>query len=502
MKPLMLLINLAAVCSFAQGGFIDNSFSQDGRAIFFLDSMEGAASVVRTQPDGKIVVAGYDANVSVFRFNTDGAVDSAFGINGFAEIVLNGMHSVATGLSILDDGKILLSGYDNVGGHYDYFLIRLNSDGSLDNSFDGDGIVMFDFNGGSNDNAVGHVVQTNGKIVLSGTYYHISNPDQDIALVRFNSDGSLDSTFGINGITITDFNEDFANGIEIQPDDKIITVGSWRVTGGEQKFSIIRHNQDGDLDSTFGLNGITTYSIDSTDHSAEAARIQSDSKIVVVGWNSSGSYGHFVIRLNVNGSIDSTFGVNGLTTTSPNFNSSDDLAIQTDGKIIVIGTNYFDDDFSAIRLNSDGSLDQSFANSGFIQTDFFGGADYAKSVCLQDDGRVLIAGLSHFWMLSAQYVSLSRYTTNGFLELDLQSMDVDSVQIKVYPNPFSEILILETNQTEEFLVELIDYSGQIIYSEMSTGSNTQLSLLDLGPGIYFVRVWLEDSIMLRPVVKI
>jgi uncharacterized delta-60 repeat protein/uncharacterized repeat protein (TIGR01451 family) len=225
-------------------------------------------------------------------------------------------------------------------------------------------------------------IQSDGKIVAVG------GTDGDFAISRYEGDGSLDSTFGVSGTVTTDFGGfDYGQAVAIQSDGKIVAVG-----GADGDFAIARYEDDGSLDSTFGINGIkTTYS--GGPDGGNAVAIQSDGRIVVAG-DAGGDFG--VVRYNDEGDLDSTFGIGGVVKTD--FGASDGasaIGIQTDGKIVVAGTiddpYSTDSDMGVVRYNSDGNLDSTFGISGMVTTDL-GGSDAGRAVAIQSDGKIVVVG--------------------------------------------------------------------------------------------------------------
>ena len=275
---------------------------------------------------------GIDTHFALARYNTNGALDSTFGAGGIVTTDISDYNS-ARALAIQSDGKIVVAGYTSIGGYNDFTVVRYNTDGSLDSTFGiaNSGIALADF-GGGNDYAYALGIQSDGKIVAAGRSF-----GNDFAVVRFNADGTLDTTFGAGGGVITAVGSyaDKAYALGIQSDGKIVTAGHNEVGGALDEFALVRYTSNGALDSTFGTNGIVTTEI--VNASASAMRIQSDGKIVAAGRTSvGGGYDFALVRYNANGSLDTSFGTNGIVTTPiggyTEYVSA--LGIQSDGKIV------------------------------------------------------------------------------------------------------------------------------------------------------------------------
>ena len=285
--------------------------------------------------------------------------------------------------------------------------------GDLDPGFGSGGRVTTDF-AGAPDGAHAVVVQPDGKIIAGG---FTDGFFLNFALVRYNSDGSLDSTFGTGGKVSTPFPDDFAflDALALQRDGKIVAAGSTF----SDKFALARYDRDGTLDASFGSGGLVTTAFSSQDH-ATAVAVQSDGKIVVGGLAAGATYQDFaLLRYNSDGTLDSSFGTGG--TVLSDFGAIDNanaLAIQPDGKIIAAGfTNGVSTiaaDFALARYNPTGSLDSSFGSAGFVTTDFpvdSPASDVVNALVLQPDGRIIAAGFSfpqHFSATGPAF-ALARY---------------------------------------------------------------------------------------------
>ncbi|MBA2434942.1 MAG: hypothetical protein H0V54_07660, partial [Chthoniobacterales bacterium] len=233
-------------------------------------------------------------------------------------------------------------------------------------------------------------------------------------------DGDLDPTFGTNGKVTTDFGTiiDEARAVAVQPDGKIVTAGA-TVGGNFFDFALARYNTDGSLDITFGTGGKVTTAFNTNNDEAFAVALQADGKIVAAGFAVIGGTDDFALaRYNTNGSLDTTFGTGGKVTTA--FGSSIDrahaVAVQPDGKIVaagraVIGGGSFD--FALARYNTDGSLDTTFGTGGKVTTACGSSNDEAFAVALQPDGKIVAAGRV---FSNKEDFALARYNTDGSLD--------------------------------------------------------------------------------------
>jgi uncharacterized delta-60 repeat protein len=404
----------------AASGDLDTSFDSDGKVTTDLAGFDEQPRASAVQADGKIVVAGYvvdglDFDTALVRYNTDGSLDATFGTNGtvITDMLGSDSNDVAFATAVQSDGKIIVAGYADASG-FDVMVARYLGDGSLDMSFGAGGKVTTDFFG-SSDTARAVTVQADGKIIVAGST-QVGTGNFDFALVRYNSDGSLDASFGASGKVTTDFvgEIDVARSVAIQADGKIIVGGDAYVSTNNYDFALVRYNQDGMLDASFGSGGKVTTDFAGAEDFGHAAALLADGRIVLAGSASNGSDMDFAAaRYNSNGSLDNAFGTGGKVTTD--FSSSDNLGfsavIQTDGKLIVAGYVGLlsDSDFAITRYNADGSLDATFGSGGKITTDFFGFEDEGFSAAIQADDKLIVAGRT-FNGTSGYVFAVARYS--------------------------------------------------------------------------------------------
>jgi len=413
---------LAVACS--GPGDLDSSFDSDGKATTAFGPAHNMGKDLVVQEDRKIVVAGEfenspsDTNFALARYNPDGALDTSFGSDGKVVTSISSGGDNAFALAVQPDRKLVVAGFTDNGPATDFALVRYDPNGSLDTSFSDDGKLITDL-GSDREVAFDVAVQEDGKVVAAG-YSWNGNPlaggtDDDIALARYNPDGSLDPTFSGDGKVITDFvgYADRAHAVAVEPNGKIVVAGSAASDDtGNDDFALARYDPDGSLDPTFGDDGkvVTHFGYSS----AFDVAVQKDEKLVAAGFSSSrGTGDDFALaHYNPNGSLDATFSGDGKLATS--FGSDDQaqgLAIQSDGKIVAAGyapgsNKYLD--FALVRYEPDGSLDTSFHNDGKVTTDFSGHSDQAEGVTTQDDGKIVAAGYAHSTHDSSRF-AVARY---------------------------------------------------------------------------------------------
>jgi uncharacterized delta-60 repeat protein len=365
---------------------------------------QNQANGVKVQPDGKVIVVGGgfgggDA-AFVIRYNSDGTLDTTFDGDGIATTAIEIAGNVFFDVALQPDGKIVACGSAiTSSADQNYILVRYNSNGSLDSTFGSGGIVRTDF-GSSTELATAIALAPDGKIVVSGL------SDNTLGIGRYNTNGTLDTTFDGDGkVTATNFVfTSTGTDVAVQPDGKIIAVGRPNSIGT----SILRYNTNGTPDTTFDGDGRADLS--SPDF-GNAVAIQTDGRIIVGGRarDLANNRDFAIARLNVNGSLDTTFDIDGIASAdigAPILNavSTDDaltdILIQPNGKIIAVGTTQLGIGTSlhtgVARFNTNGSLDTTFHASGRVSTfDEFQLVDVSesgKAVALQPDGKIIVAG--------------------------------------------------------------------------------------------------------------
>ena len=342
----VLLFSGSGQLARAADGDLDPTFGIGGKVVTDFTNSTDWLSRVAVQPDGKIVTAGvsFPGNkYALARYNPDGTLDVTFGIGGKVTTVLPGnVQGGADGLLLLPDGKIMISGSIDLPSSYDtsFALLRYNSDGSLDTTFGNGGVVTTNV-GPDDDQAYRLALQSDGKIVAAGRRGIHFNPTEQrkghVGLARYNPDGSLDTSFGNGGKVDTDFGQ----GLESYALAVIIQPDGRIVIAGESsyEFLVARYNSNGTLDTTFSGDGFALVNFSSSWGHGRDAVLQPDGKIILVGIAEVNSpYDSFALaRVNPDGSFDQSFG-NGGKVIMVNQGDLEAVVLQNDGKLIALGT--------------------------------------------------------------------------------------------------------------------------------------------------------------------
>ena len=353
-----------AVLRFNTDGSLDSTFSGDGRLITNLGGYDRANGVA-IQPNGKIVAVGEKCSssspcdVALVRYNLNGTLDTTFSGDGKQTSDFGGGDNGSSSLAIQSNGKIVLAGYMSNGTDNDFAVYRYLSNGTLDTTFSGDGMVNIGFGAGKNDTATDLVIQSDGKIVVAGYTGNVAVANGNFAISRLNTNGSLDTTFSGDGKLTTNFGgDDLALGVSLQADGKIVAVGEkFDLATNISSVAVARYGIDGSLDTTFNSTGKKIFSIvPGKDASAADVIVQPDGKIFISGGTRDGGGLRDValVRLNSGGTLDSAFSGDGKVTINfGGFDSGIALALQpSDGKYIVAGSinTGADADFALARV--------------------------------------------------------------------------------------------------------------------------------------------------------
>jgi len=452
--------NQIAIARFMPNGNPDPTFSGDGKASLGLANMDIDAADLMILPDGKMLCIGsaWNSTENFFllaRLNTDGTLDHNFDGDGIVTLQIVSSFKGAGTVALQPDGKMVAAGYANLTGYEEFALIRIKPDGTLDNSFGGgDGIVTIPV-GESYAGAEDVLIQPDGKIVAAG--YAVANGYEDFALIRLNTNGILDQGFGGgDGIVIASFTNknDVATSVALQSDGKIVLAGYAETIGGtaDVEMAVVRFNPNGTPDNSFSGDGFAMIHVTENPDAARAIRIQQDGKMLLGGYSQQvepgGEQYHFtMVRLTANGLPDPAFG------------SGDGIAILP------------------ISING----------------------DFIYAMALQPDGKAVAAGPARI----GEYKSfaVARFLTG--VTVDTKSPEIFLSNISLFPNPVCEQATLqyELKTKERITVNLFDVQGKFIKNilpptEKNAGNHLETLLFDsLTPaGHYFLSIESENAI--------
>ncbi|MGZ5566344.1 MAG: hypothetical protein ACXWKG_04950, partial [Limisphaerales bacterium] len=370
----------------ASPGEIDPTFGAGGKVVVRFVYQAYANGIV-LQPDGKILLFG-NCNYGDYinRLNADGSFDSTFGSKG---MLYSQNYATCSALSLASDGKLIAAGSFHTISR-DYFSIRrYATNGTLDTSFATGGSVTTDM--GYDGGASSVLVQRDGKIILAG--HSTPGTNQMFAIARYLSNGDLDYGFAQQGRLFVDFGQRFQRcaGAAMQADGKLVFVGDANTYSDNSRVALVRCTPNGALDPTFNQTGKVASDFGSA-CAAHSVAIQSDGKIVVGGW---ANLACLLVRYNVNGTLDTSFGPNGtgaVATAVGTWDSWSKIILQPDGKILAVGQTATYDQLVVGRFNQNGVLDNTFGANGIVRLSLGTLRSTGVGLALQPNGKLLVTG--------------------------------------------------------------------------------------------------------------
>ena len=517
---LISFIILIALNVCAQPGSLDPTFSKDGRRVTVVDSLiTGEALAI--QKDGKIVVAGTafnppssnSAQLIIVRYKPDGGYDRSFGDSG---IVITELKAAPRSVIIQPDGKIV------VGANFSkkiakktyrnfFAVLRYHPNGIIDSTFGENGLVLTDFQQKDGGTLTSLILQPDGKFVTGG-YVFLDSAGyywkSAFALARFTSDGKLDSSFGNNGKVITQVLTNFnfylterCNALAVQDDGKIIAGGISNSTFSS--VALVRYYSNGSVDSSFGNSGRVRLNAYGWAEGNDVL-LKRNGKIVVGGLVSPiGNNSFALFQFKSNGTPDSNFAVNGVDSFHILIaqHNSTHIALQHDGKIVIAGTaNKPYDNNSVIvlaRVHGNGKLDSRFGTHGEVTTEYENFHATAQAVALQADGKIVTAGTIWRYIEHpkkfAEKIAVERYNVREMHHDFVNNAsgnklkDLFSVPF-VSPNPTKDILHLQNLSSSAKTISVVDVNGKVLQQTVTANNSYSFNIKHFSAGIYFVRI--------------
>lgn len=507
------ILSLLILCCFfyvtslaQQAGTLDPSFGIDGVLIRNLSpGHPNIAFSLALDEDGNIFAGGYlwrtatENDMAIASFLPNGESNLAFGINGVATLDLGSDEDVILRLIRLPNGQMLAGGIvDFSSNNDDFALARFNSNGTIDSTFGINGSVITEFSN-EDDYAYGLLVTADGGILQSG-YSDV------FCTVKYSSEGVIDTLFGNHGKVTTQVgtNGSQCRASALQADGKFLLVGNCH-SGTDKDFAMVRYTENGDLDSTFGDNGIVI-----KDHLGQAnyshdVAIQPDGKIVVVGGTETPitllSMDLTLLRYNVDGTLDSTFGNGGIMNRAIGMMAGNrqSIQLQQDGKILVstiVDTATYSRDLTVLRFLANGEIDSSFAQNGSVRVIIPDSYDVCHDMIIQPDLKILTAGFS------AHNIA-NFYLARFFSGLQLGVIDQaasNELEVLLYPNPMEDYVTLDfsMNSNANLSAELYTLGGQFVKSffkdsKQLSGNHKEVFFVgDVAPGLYLLTIGNEQ----------
>lgn len=490
---LFLLFALRAGFLHAQPGTLDPTFDADGKVTTDVGlSTYDEARAVRILPDGSILAAGtsgYSGTLDfiLVRYQPDGSLDPLFGSGGVSGIAIGPEDDVATCMMLVGDTDIVVGGHAIVAGSYGLAVARFRSNGIPDTTFGNNGAVFTQYPGDAATQASAIAMQSTGRILLAG------GGTGGFAVVRYNTDGSVDSTFGVGGLVSIDFSEgnDAATGMAVLPDDRILLSG---YSSGliSDSIAIAQLLPDGTPDPGFIGGGKFRASYPTLPSLGRGLARMADGRFVITG---SAGTNAFAARFLSNGQVDAGFNGFGMRSISAPGSSTDaghSVRVRSDGKVVVAGrSSQITTDLLVAQLNDDGSMDAGFGTAGIVITNFFGTGDVAYDLAVQPDGAIVVAGSANGGATDLD-LALARYEDPLSTGVSAPvSLDRGMV---AFPSPFTDRLWIEHEQPVDgpVRIDLMDAQGMIVSRLLAArrekGRHCESFMLDplLAPGVYMI----------------
>ena len=496
---LLSILLFSTLFTFSQYGQLDSTFGSEGKVTKYFGSGFAYSSKVLIQ-DEEIIAVGMATidglnKFILSRYLSSGVIDSTFGVDGTTITQIGTGNTFGIGATFQTDGKIIMVGNVDHANYTSFGVTRYLPDGTPDNTFGDGGSTILDL-GDSPDQAYAVDLQSDGKILVAG--FTGQWGEMDWAIVRFNSDGTLDNSFGENGKVIFDvfgFNDELRD-LRVLSDDRFCVIGFAGEDAVNGSATVGQFLADGTIDASFGSNGIVKIPTGYDYSIAHGMDLTSDEKIVISGNVDIGGSNRFLTsRINSDGTLDESY--NGIGFVISDFGDNEGLSavkVQSDGKILAAGQYgaWPGVDFAIVRYNEDGTPDATFGAGGLTYTDFFGEPDYGVGVALQNDGKVVVGGSA---LQDGIYsMALARYSTG--ITVGIEDLQIDKPNFTVYPNPAEDIaaLQLKLSNTENLSIRIFSLSGSLVKSVTDNvayqkGRQTiEFSTSELDSGIYIIEL--------------
>ena len=501
------LLVLTSLFSYAQNAALDPVFGNAGYSVH-PSPYTAEINCFAFDNDSNIISAGYanqggsgtyNYRLTLTKTDSDGILDTNFGNNGMATTQIE-YSEAPIQIAIQPDGKIIVVGETNLGptpispGTYIGFAVRYNSDGSLDTSFATNGIYKLPSSRLFNS----IILLSDGSIILGGS------TNTDGFLVKLDSNGVEDSLFGTNGVLFlssTSFPFTLSRATLLS-DGKILCIGN-NSDIINSKAAYCKLDIQGNFDTAFGTNGKVVEDLfNGVIYTFEVLRNAdelSDGTIVIEGGLVGSTISNFLFKINSDGSFDNSFGNNGIIYHS--YPTQGGFEIQPNDKILIAGTKMIGTGnlaYSVTRLDSDGSLDTTFNNgNGFVDVDATPEDDYVHYIKSQAPDTLIIGGASKLNTMNVGNFTLARVLLNTPLSIE----EPLEQNIKIYPNPFKEQFVIEDAEQIIEEIKIFDNTGRMIKA-ISNPTPVQEIHADFSSGIYYINIMAKDGrIMNKKMIK-
>lgn len=500
----MLKLNLLLIAIFfiliinAQVPIRDVTFSFDGHVRTPIGTNNEYVRTVLVQPDNKIIATGHQTDHPTFgpqrfalvRYLYNGDLDTAFGVNGKVTTAFQSQNWCLSS-ALQTDGKIVAAGQSSTG----FCIARYTTNGSIDSTFGTNGYTVLASSGGSS--SISSIcILTDGSILALGSAQVPSTSNFELKLVKFTANGFLDTSFGNSGVVLPGFAYESVSPskILVQPNGEIIVAGKFTYTLSTVTVNIgflAKFTANGSINTSFGNNGISTTN---TMLGINDLALDINNKFVAVGnigTNAQGTTGDVsVARFNNDGSIDTTFAQNGSRSVSVDSYAeyANAVLVQPDGKIL-LGGSFFNfvggtvTDCLIIRFTSDGDLDPSFGTNGVFKTGVCSGTDAISAMAFDSDFKLIVGGQGNYGS-NFDFI-VGRLTLDEALSVVKSESTIP--EFTIYPNPAKNLLNIKSNNTI-LSFQLFDLNGKLLLTQDIQNKIYSIDTSNLIPGSYILKL--------------
>jgi len=488
--------------AFGQSGSLDPLFGNNGIVITDFDNRHDVLVSLEIQTDQKIIaIGGTGAFVRRFlacRYNTDGTIDTSFGDHGFFFSVIPPEIFVCQASALQSNGKVIMAGVTTTfnvstkSEEEDFLLMRVNKEGIPDSTFGTFGMVQTDLSGTAFERPEAIVVQNDGKILVAGEGFAESGIGVFYAIVRYQDNGQIDTTFGNKGMQI--INEEMTIQTMVLQSDGKILIGGYSTLDSTANFEIRRFEANGSFDNSFGVGGYVSTDLSGQSDYVDGIVLEPDGRIFVSGGaNFSGGKTDLAFaRYKSDGTLDASYSNDGFEIIPlPPYSNVLDLARQPDGKYVLCGSSKHLDGIAhgmLIRINHNGGLDESFGDQGVVymlEPDNYHGA---RTLVVQDNNYIVLGGEYQEPGEDSDF-ALTRYIVDDVV-VSTEEHNIKSTSFIASPNPCKDFFSVDFGKANtEFHYTLSDLTGNVILNKNVVTDGAGKLVIDtrnLVPGLYSV----------------
>ncbi len=516
MKKLYIILTLlVSTLVFSQDGELDLSFATNG--IYNPTNLNFRGSLLDLSVDesnnifisGNVVNSDETISIIVLKLLPNGVLDTSFGNNGSARVHYNPTAYVSKNI-VLENGKIILVGWISANNN-DLLIIGLNADGSLDSNFGDNGRVIMD--SGFGDDRAYTIAEYNNALFIGGQLWN-QESKSDFSVVKLDLNGNLDSSFGVNGVARLNVpgEKGIIRDLIITDVGDIVACGKVRYNSApyyaKDDFAIVRFDQNGNIVSEFGDNGLVVFLMDGNQEAFSIKNSENSYYITSSEFNDDVFSNRVIIaKIDNDGMRVPSFGDTGLLSFRADNNYGVYYAgysslLQNNNKLIIGGDMRGQNDYGMVykRINPDGTLDQNFGTDGTIVFDWWSAPDMGNTaLSKQFDDTFLSLRLRWEWpFYDDNYLILTRHNIDQSLSINEE--EIRNQEYAVYPNPASHELFIKKPTSEPANGILYDITGMLISNFPLKEIENRIDLSNIASGIYFLQISNNENSIVKKIV--